>query len=85
LIDASADPVKRYLESSEIKIALKLSVCPTSLPVLLPVRGSHNRITRSGDPDAMVLPKGSAARAYTDDLGAVASGGFKVTSASVVV
>ena len=54
-------------------------------PVLLPVRGSHNRITRSGDPDAIVRPKGSAARAYTDDLGAVVSGGFKVTSASVVV
>ena len=54
-------------------------------PVLLPVRGSHKRMTRSGDPDAIVRPNGSVARAYTDDLGAVASGGFKVTSGSVVV
>jgi hypothetical protein len=53
-------------------------------PVLLLVRGSHKRMTRSGDPDAIVRPKGSAARAYTEDLGADASGGFKVTRASVV-
>lgn len=72
-----------YLESSEINIALILSVCPTSLPVRFPVRGSHSRITLSGEPEAMVLPKGSTAKAYTEDLGAVASGGLRVTSGSI--
>lgn len=72
-----------YLESSEIRIALMLSVCPTSFPVRFPVRGSHSRITLSGEPEAIVLPNGSTAKAYTEDLGAVASGGLRVTTASV--
>ena len=52
-----------YLESSDIRMVLILSVWPTSFPTLLPVRGSHNRTTRSGDPEAIVCPSGSTARA----------------------
>jgi hypothetical protein len=67
-----------YLASSEINIVRMLSVCPTSFPVRFPDRGSHIRITRSGEPLAMAWPYGSAARAYMEALGAVASGGVRV-------
>ena len=60
-----------------------LSVWPTSFPERLPERGSHMRTTRSGPPDAMAWPNGSAARAYTEDFGADASAGFSVIRGSV--
>lgn len=71
-----------YLESSEMRIALILSVWPTSFPVLLADLGSHSLTTRSGEPDATVRPKGSEATAYTEDFAADASAGFKVTRGS---
>ena len=62
-----------------------LSVCPTSLLTRLPLRGSHKRTTRSGEPEAMTEPYGSTARAYTDALGLDASGTLRVISASCAV
>ena len=74
-----------YLESSLISIARMLSVCPTSLLVRLPLRGSHMRTTRSGDPEAMTEPYGSVANAYTDALGPDASGALRVINGSCAV
>jgi hypothetical protein len=69
-----------YRESSEIRIARILSIWPTNFPDRFPERGSHSLITRSGDPDAIVWPNGSAASAYIDALAAEASGGLRVIS-----
>lgn len=66
-------------------MALILSVWPTSFPVLFPERGSHILTTRSGDPLAMACPYGSEAIAYTEALGAVASGGLRVRNGSGVI
>jgi len=48
-------------------------------PVRFPVLGSQSLITRSGDPEAMIRPKGSQASAYTDDFGEPMSGGISET------
>ena len=53
----------KYLASSEMSIALILSVCPTSFAIRFPDLGSHILITRSGEPDAITLPYGSVVSA----------------------
>jgi len=63
-------------------MARMLSVCPTSLAVRLPDRGSQVLMTRSGVPEAMTLPAGSTAIAYTDDLDPVLSGDLRVMRGS---
>lgn len=67
-----------YFPSSEINIARMLSVCPTSLEVRLPDRGSQVLMTLSGVPEATTLPAGSTATAYTEDLDPVLSGDLRV-------
>lgn len=57
-----------YFASSDTKIALILSVCPTNFPILFPLLGSHILTTLSGEPLAMSIPYGSAASAYTLDF-----------------
>ena len=59
-----------------------LSVWPTSFAIRLPDLGSHIRITRSGDPDAITEPYGSVVKAYSDALGPAASGGCSVSRGS---
>jgi hypothetical protein len=49
-------------------------------PVRFPLLGSQSRTTRSGEPEAIVRPKGSQANAYTEDFGAATSGGVSVTT-----
>lgn len=59
-----------------------LSVCPTSLAVRLPDRGSQVLITLSGVPEAMTVPSGSTAMAYTEDLDPALSGDLRVMRGS---
>lgn len=54
-------------------------------PVRLPLLGSQSLTTRSGDPEAIVLPNGSQASAYMDDFGAATSGGVRVTIAALLL
>lgn len=71
-----------YFPSAEISIARILSVCPTSLAVRLPDRGSQVLMTLSGVPEAITLPAGSTAIAYTEDLDPVLSGDLRVIRGS---
>lgn len=59
-----------------------LSVCPTSLAVRLPDRGSQVLMTLSGVPEAITVPPGSTAIAYTEDLDPVPSGDLRVMRGS---
>ena len=76
--------IPTYLASSEMSIALILSVCPTSFAIRFPDLGSHILITRSGEPDAITLPYGSVVNAYTDAFGPAPSGAFSVMRGSVL-
>lgn len=57
-------------------------MCPTSLAVRLPDRGSQVLMTLSGVPEAMTLPAVSTAIAYTEDLDPVLSGDLRVMRGS---
>lgn len=59
-----------------------LSVCPTSLAVRLPDRGSQVLITLSGVPEAITVPPESTAIAYTEALDPVLSGDLRVMRGS---
>ncbi|EKM49423.1 uncharacterized protein PHACADRAFT_265672, partial [Phanerochaete carnosa HHB-10118-sp] len=61
-----------------------LSMWPTSLLTLLPLRGSHMYTTRSGEPNTITELNGSAAWAHTDASGPESpdtSDAFSVTGA----
>ena len=62
-----------------------LSVWPTSFATRLPDLGSHILMTRSGEPDAITVPYGSVAKAYSDAFGPAASGGLRVSSGSALL
>ena len=57
-------------------------MCPTSLAVRLPDRGSQVLITLSGVPEAMTVPPSSTAIAYTEALDPVLSGDLRTMRGS---
>ena len=66
-----------YFPSADISMARILSVCPTSLAVRLPDRGSQVLITLSGVPEATTVPPESTAIAYTEALDPALSGDLR--------